>query len=78
LALLTRQSDIWRAELAEVESLLNTRYDVEAIDTKAALRTIKALAAVSLTVPLPTLADSLSALELLDRAVSVPSVSGVN
>jgi hypothetical protein len=39
------------------------------------------LFAQPLTVPLPSLADSLSALELLDRAVSVPpvsSVSGVN
>ncbi len=81
LALLTRQTDIWRAELAEVETLLITRYDTEAIDTKAALRMGKALLAQPLTVPLPTLADSLSALELLDRAVSVPSVlpvSGVN
>lgn len=78
LALLTRQNDIWRAELAEVESLLNTRYDVQATDTKAALRMVKALATKSLTVPLPTLADSLSALELLDRTVSVPSVLGVN
>ncbi len=81
LALLTRQTDIWRAELAEVETLLNTRYDTEAIDTKAALRMVKALFAQPLTVPLPSLADSLSALELLDRAVSVPpvsSVSGVN
>lgn len=78
LALLTRQTDIWRAELTEVESLLNTRYDAQAIDTKAALRMVKALVAMPLTVPLPTLADSLSALELLDRAVSVPSASGVN
>jgi len=78
LALLTRQTDIWRDELTEVESLLSTRYDDEAIDTKAALRMVKALVAMPLTVPLPTLADSLSALELLDRAVSVPSASGVN
>lgn len=81
LALLTRQTDIWRAELAEVETLLNTRYDTEAIDTKAALRMVKALFAQPLIVPLPSLADSLSALKLLDRAVSVPpvsSVSGVN
>lgn len=81
LALLTRQTDIWRAELGEVETLLSTRYDPEAIDTKAALRMVKGLVAKPLTVPLPTLADSLSALELLDRAVSVPSVpsvSGVN
>ncbi len=81
LALLTRQTDIWRAELAEVETLLSTRYDTEAIDTKAALRMVKTLVTKPLTVPLPTLADSLSALELLDRAVSVPVVpsgSGVN
>jgi uroporphyrin-III C-methyltransferase len=81
LALLTRQTDIWRAELAEVETLLITRYDTEAIDTKAALRMVKTLVTKPLTVPLPTLADSLSALELLDRAVSVPVVpsgSGVN
>jgi uroporphyrin-3 C-methyltransferase len=78
LALLTRQTDIWRDELTEVESLLSTRYDAEAIDTKAALRMVKTLVATPLTVPLPTLSDSLSALELLDRAVSVPSASGVN
>jgi uroporphyrin-3 C-methyltransferase len=77
LALLTRQTDIWRAELEELETLLSTRYDTEAIDTKAALRMVKTLAAKPLTVALPKLADSLSALELLDRAVSVPPVRSV-
>lgn len=78
LALLTRQTDIWHAELAEVGSLLRTRYDTEAIDTKAAMRVAQSLIAKPLTVPLPALTDSLSALELLDRTVSVPTVSGAN
>ena len=78
LALLTRQSDIWRAELSEVESLLNTRYDLEAADTKAALILAQELLATPISVKLPTLIDSLSALESLDRAVSTPAAPEVN
>jgi len=78
LALLTRQTDIWQAELSQVQLMLQTRYDTEALDTKAALRLTQELIATPLSFPLPTLTDSLSALELLDRAVSVPSVSGAN
>ncbi len=78
LSLLTRQSDIWRAELSEVESLLNTRYDLEAADTKAALVLTQELLATPISVKLPTLIDSLSALESLDRSVSTPAAPEVN
>lgn len=73
LALLTRQSEIWRSELSEVESLFNTRYDTAALDTKAALRLTQELLATPISVKLPTLTDSLSALELVDRSISMPA-----
>lgn len=78
LSLLTRQSDIWRSELSEVEALLNTRFDVEATNTKAALRLAQELLATPISVKLPTLIDSLSALESLDRSVSTPAAPKVN
>lgn len=78
LALLTRQSDIWRSELSEVASLLNTRYDTESLDTKAALQLTEELLATPISVSLPTLTDSLSALELVDRSISTPATPEVN
>ena len=70
LSLLMRQASIWRSELSEVESLLNTRYETEALDTKAALRLVRELLAAPLAVQLPAITDSLSALASAERALT--------
>lgn len=76
LALMTRQADIWRSELTQVQSLLNTRYDVEALDTKAALTVLKELLDAPVAVPVPQINNTLSALASADRAVGIPVDSG--
>jgi uroporphyrin-3 C-methyltransferase len=73
LALMTRQSTIWRSELSEIEALLNTQYEPQSVDTKAALRLVRELLAKPVSVELPALTDSLSALEAAVRALSVPA-----
>ena len=70
LSLLMRQTSIWRSELSEVESLLNTRYETEALDTRAALRLVRELLAAPLAVQLPAITDSLSALASAERALT--------
>ena len=76
LALMTRQADIWRSELTQVQSLLNTRFDVEALDTKAALTVLKELLAAPVAVPVPQISDTMSALASADRAITIPVDSG--
>ena len=76
LALMTRQADIWRSELTQVQSLLNTRFDVEALDTKAALTVLKELLAAPVAVPVPQISDTMSALASADRAIAIPVDSG--
>jgi len=70
LSLLMRQTSIWRSELSEVESLLNSRYETQALDTKAALRLVRELLAAPLSVQLPAITDSLSALASAERALT--------
>jgi len=70
LSLLMRQVSIWRSELSGVESLLNTRYETEALDTKAALRLVRELLAAPLAVQLPVITDSLSALASAERVLT--------
>lgn len=76
LALLMHQSSIWRSELSEVESLLNTRYDPESLDTQAALRLIRELLASPVSVNVTSITESLSALAVASQAISVPAAAG--
>ena len=76
LALMTRQSDIWRSELTQVQSLLNTRFDTQALDTKAALTVLNELLAAPVAVPVPQISDTLSALATADRAIAIPIDTG--
>lgn len=75
LALMMRQSDIWRSELTEVQSILNTRYDTQALDTKASLKLVDELLSAPVTIQVPTISATLNALASADRAVSIPSQS---
>ena len=75
MALLMRQSSLWRSELAAVESTLVSRYDPQSVDTGAALKLVHDLAAVPVTVQIPDITDSLIALETV-RAAESPSIKG--
>lgn len=73
LALMTRQPDIWRSELSEVQSILNTRYDTQALDTKASVRLLGELLDAPLATDVPQITDTLSALASAERSLSIPA-----
>lgn len=72
LALMTRQSEIWRSELTQVQSLLKSRFDTQALDTKAALNLLSELLSAPVTVDVPAINDTLSALASAQRVVTIP------
>jgi len=72
LALMTRQPDIWRSELTEVQSLLNTRFDKENLDTRAAMKLLDELLQAPLAIDVPSIHGTLNALASADRALSIP------
>lgn len=72
LALMTRQSEIWRSELTQVQSLLKSRFDTQALDTKAALNLLSELLSAPVTVQTPSINDTLSALASAQRVVTIP------
>jgi uroporphyrin-3 C-methyltransferase len=63
MALLMHQPSVWRAEIASIEASLAARYDPKAVDTLAALRLLRELAAVPVSAALPDMSDSIAALE---------------
>lgn len=63
MALLMHQPTVWRAEIASIEASLAARYDPKAVDTVAALRLVRELAAVPVSAALPDMGDSIAALE---------------
>ena len=72
LALMTRQPDIWRSELTEVQSLLNTRFDKENLDTRAAIKLLDELLQAPLAIDVPSIYGTLNALASADRALPIP------
>lgn len=74
MALLMHQAPVWRAELAQVQQSLVSRFDPKATDTIAALRLVQELAAIQIGASLPSINDSLSALESVRS--SEPSPAG--
>ena len=63
MALLMHQPSVWRTELTAVESSLLERFDPKSVDTIAATRLVKELAAVPVSLSLPDIVDSIAALE---------------
>jgi uroporphyrin-3 C-methyltransferase len=74
MALLMHQAPVWRAELTQVQQSLVSRFDPKATDTIAALRLVQELAAIQIAASLPSIKDSLSALESVRS--SEPSPAG--
>ena len=76
MALLMHQSSVWRSELAAVESSLLERFDPKSVDTITAMRLVKELAAVPVSLTLPDITDSLAAIESVRVSVTNSNKSG--
>jgi len=75
MALLMRQPAVWKSELDAVNTTLNTYFDRRSADTLAALNLARELSQTEISVKLPTVADSLSAVEAV-RASATTNSSG--
>jgi uroporphyrin-III C-methyltransferase len=76
MALLMNQAPVWKSELTAIEQSLIARYDPKAPDTIAALRLVRELSEVQLTMRLPDISASFAALEALRSLESPPSSGG--
>ncbi len=76
MALLMHQPSVWRTELAAVESSLLERFDPKSVDTIAATRLVKELAAVPVSLSLPDIVDSIAALESVRLSETSSNKSG--
>jgi uroporphyrin-3 C-methyltransferase len=76
MALLMHQSSVWRSELIAVESSLLERFDPKSVDTIAAVRLVKELATVPVSLTLPDITDSLAALESARLSITNSNKSG--
>jgi uroporphyrin-3 C-methyltransferase len=76
MALLMHQPSIWRSELAAVESSLLDRFDPKSVDTIAATRLVRELAAVPVSLSLPDIVDSIAALEAVRLSESTSNKNG--
>lgn len=75
MALLMHQAPVWKTELAAIEQSLIARYDPKAPDTLAALRLVRELAAIQISMSLPDINGSMAALESV-RTSETPSAGG--
>lgn len=75
MALLMRQPSVWKSELDAVNTTLNTYFDRRSADTLAALNLARELSQTEISVKLPNVADSLSAIEAV-RASATTTSSG--
>ena len=73
MALLLHQAPVWKAELSKIEQSLKVRFEQNSSDTQAAMRLVKELSAVQITVSLPDISDSLSALESVRASEPTPT-----
>ena len=76
MAMLMHQPSVWRSELTAVESSLLERFDPKSVDTIAATRLVKELAAIPVSLSLPDIVDSIAALEALRLSETTSNKSG--
>ncbi len=76
MALLMHQPSIWRTELTAVESSLLERFDPKSVDTIAATRLVKELAAIPVSLSLPDIVDSITALEAVRLSETTSNKNG--
>ena len=68
LALMTNQPSVWKAETAAIVNALEQRFDSRSSATASALQNAVALSQIDITTELPSLDNSLSAIEALLQA----------
>lgn len=68
LALMMRQPEVWRTEIAAVVNAIETRYDESSPLTRKALRLARSMADASIDEPLPTVDNTLQAIEATREA----------
>jgi len=73
MALLMHQSPIWKTELSQIEQSLTARYDSKSSETAAALRLVRELSAIQISIPLPDISSSFAALEAVRSSESLPA-----
>jgi len=65
LAMMMRQSTLWQTEISQISGLVDSRYDLEAPQTKKVLELISQLRVATVVAQLPSLSDSLNAVASL-------------
>ena len=65
LAMMMRQTSLWQTEMTQISSLVNSRFDLVAPQTKKVLELVAQLKAAPIVVQLPSLSDSLNAVASL-------------
>jgi uroporphyrin-III C-methyltransferase len=65
LAMMMRQTSLWQTEMAQISSLVNSRFDLVAPQTKKVLELVAQLKVAPIVVQLPSLSDSLNAVASL-------------
>lgn len=73
MALLLHQAPVWKAELSQVEQSLKVRFEQKSSETLAALSLVRELSTVQIAVSLPTINDSLTALESVRASEPTPT-----
>jgi uroporphyrin-3 C-methyltransferase len=68
LALMMRQSGVWESETQALVKALESRYDPKSPQTRQALKLARQMADTSIAIKLPTVANSLQAIESLREA----------
>ncbi|NYT61234.1 uroporphyrinogen-III C-methyltransferase [Alcaligenaceae bacterium] len=76
LALMMRQPKVWHAETQAVLKAVETRYDPKAQQTRQALKLARQMADTSIEVRLPTVTNSLQAIEALREASAKSAQDG--
>ena len=77
LALMMRQPGVWETETAALVKALESRYDPKSPQTRQALKLARQMADTSIAVKLPTVTNSLQAIESLREASAKDAASGV-
>lgn len=72
LALMMRQPEVWRTEIAAVVNAIETRYDESSPLTRKALRLARSMADASIDEPLPTVDNTLQAINATREAHAGP------
>lgn len=77
LALMMRQPGVWETETTALVKALESRYDPKSAQTRQALKLARQLADTSIAIKLPTVTNSLQAIESLREASAKDAASGV-